>query len=128
MDIFESYKTRYNEFTTFTEFNLEDRLKQIPYEKGYWASELNTKKRDLDKLHIQKKKTLKNLLEKVISDSVVTLNKKTLDNIEESEVVQEINLRIQTTERLVELLEMFYKCISYINQDIHNILELKKLD
>lgn len=128
MDKLNEYKERYIEFTRIDDFNLAQTTKRVPAEKHYWVSCLIDAKIRRNSLLKTKKKVKQALTEKVISEGIVNLNKKTLDDIENSDKFEEMNLKIEELDFLVEYLELIVKNITFIGNDIKNMLTIKQLE
>lgn len=128
MDKLTEYKERYIEFTSIDDFNLAQTTKRVPAEKHYWVSCLIDAKVRRHALFKNKKKLKHALTEKVISEGIVNLNKKTLDDIENSDKFEELNLQIDELEFLIEYLELIVKNITFIGNDIKNMLTIKQLE
>ena len=127
MTKFQQYNQRYLAFAKINDLTLEDVLKIVPEEKHYWVTELIETKINRNTLLKKKKKLKQALTEKVIKDGIVNLNKKTLDDIENSDQFEDINSTLEEMDSLVEYLEFIVKNISFIGNDIKNILTLKQL-
>ena len=128
MDLIKRYDEQYREFTNIDEMNLESRCKRVPAEKHFWANKLIEAKREKFALLKQKKKLKDKVIKGIMSDSPVVLDKKTLDNIDNTPELEDINEKIQEQEFLVDYLELLMKNVSFIAQDIKNIIELKKIE
>jgi hypothetical protein len=127
MNKFQQYNQRYLAFAKINDLTLEDVLKIVPEEKHYWVTELIETKINRNTLLKKKKKLKQALTEKVIKDGIVNLNKKTLDDIENSDQFEDINTTLDEMDSLVEYLEFIVKNITFIGNDIKNILTLKQL-
>jgi hypothetical protein len=127
MNKFNIYNQRYQAFANITDMNMEDILKMVPDEKHFWVTELITIKNSRNVLLKKKKKLKQALTEKVIKDGIVNLNKKTLDDIENSDQFEDINNTLEEMDSLVEYLELIVKNITFIGNDFKNILTLKQL-
>ncbi len=129
MNKFQQYNQRYLAFAKNigNDLNLEDVIKMIPEEKHYWVTELIETKNTRNVLLRKKKKLKQALTDKVIKDGIVNLNKKTLDDIENSDQFEDINSNLEELDSLVEYLELIVKNITFIGNDVKNILTLKQL-
>jgi hypothetical protein len=128
MELIDRYRAQYSEFTNIDEMNLEQRAKRVPAEKHFWADKLIESKREKYALLKQKKKLKDKVIKGIMNDSPVALDKKTLDKIDDTPELEEINEKIQEQEFLIEFLELLMKNVSFIAQDIKNIIELKKIE
>lgn len=127
MTKFEEYVQEYMEFTKINDLNLEQRVMRVPAEKHCWVERLILAKKEKYKLLLTKKKTKETLTKKMIEGGIVNLSKQTLDSLENTETMEEINERLQELEHLIEFLELTVKNITFIGNDIKNILELKRM-
>lgn len=128
MELLKQYKEQYEEFTKIDDFNLEQRAKRVPAEKHFWVARLIDAKIEKEKLLKSKKKLKNTIIKKMMDDSPVKLDKKLLDKIDDTDHFEEINDKIKENEILTEYLELVVKAVSYIAQDIKNIVDLKTLE
>ena len=119
----------YADFSKFDDFNLEEKAKQVPSQKQFWASRLIDAKRDKAKLMKQKKLIRDSLTDKLGSQNVVRLDKHSIDQqIENAPSMDELNDRIAENGFLIEFLEMIFKCVQFIAQDIKNIVDIRRIE
>jgi len=109
------------------DFTLENVTKRIPAEKHFWVCRLIDAKIEKDKLFKLKASTKHTLQKKLMEESPVALNKQVLDDLDKTPSLENINQKIKEQEYLVEYLTKIVDLITYISQDIKNIIELKKL-
>jgi len=127
-NLLSKYQLQYTEFCDITDFNLEQRAKRVPAEKHFWVSRLIETKIAKGKLIKEKKKLWNDEATKMIESSPVSnITKKTLENID-TPLLSEINDKIQELEYLIEYLELLVKSVSFIAQDIKNIIDIKRLE
>ena len=127
MSLYEDYKKQYVEFSKINDMNLEERTMRIPAEKHYWVDRLIDAKRLKFKL-LKERKLLKDAnIKKAIAEGVVSLSKQTLDKLENTKDIEDIDEKIQEQELLIEYLDLIVKHITYIAQDIKNILTIKEM-
>lgn len=122
------YQQQYEEFCKIDDFTLEDRTKRVPAEKHFWVCRLIDAKIEKDKLYKSKASTKHTLQKKLMEESPVVLNKQVLDDLDKTPTLENINQKIKEQEYLIEYLTKIVDLITYISQDIKNILELKKLE
>lgn len=128
MELIKKYDEQYKEFTDIDDFNIESRAKRVPAEKHFWANKLIDSKIEKYSLLKQKKKLKDKVIREIMSDSPVALDKKTLDKIDDTHELEDINEKIQEQEFLIEYLELLMKNVSFIAQDIKNIIMIKQLE
>lgn len=128
MELLKQYKEQYEEFTKIDDFNLEQRAKRVPAEKHFWVARLIDAKIEREKLFKSKKKLKNTIIKKMMEDSPVKLDKKLLDKIDDTDHFEDINDKIKDNEILIEYLELVVKSVSFIAQDIKNIISLKELE
>jgi len=128
MQLFDTYRELYEDFCKIDDFNLEDRVKGVPAQKQFWASRLIDAKINRDKLYKQKKALTLAVKDKLLANSPVSLDKKTLDSLDSSPQLEKINENIKESDYLIEYLELIFKNISFISQDFKNIIDLKRLE
>jgi heterodisulfide reductase subunit C len=128
MEHLNKYIQRYQEFAKFDDINLEARIMTVPEEKHYWVTELAKKSHEKRVLTKSKKKLKEALTEKLINEGIVTLNKQTLDSLENSEKIDEINEKLHDVEAAINYLEYIVKNVVFIGNDIKNIISWKQLN
>lgn len=122
------YAKKYAEFATNIDMlSLADKLNQVPGEKSYWANVLSETEQEIKSLERKKKYIIKTLQKKLIDNSEIKINKSTLDKIEESQDVEEINLQIDELKLNFKQLERIYDCVKYIAKDFENIIKFIQL-
>lgn len=128
MEILKEYQSLYEEFCKIDDFNIEERAKRVPAEKHFWVCKLIDAKIEKDKLYKIKSKSKEKLQRKVLEESPVKLNKQIMDDLEKSPTLETLNQKIREQDFLVEYLERLVQQVSFIAQDIKNIVEIKKLE
>lgn len=124
--LIKKYQTQYEEFCDITDFNLEEITKRVPAEKHFWVCRLIDAKIEKDSLY-KSKIDIKNALQKKIkAESPVALNSRMLDDLN-SPSLSVINQKIKEHEFLVEYLERLVSQITFIGNDIKNIISIKTL-
>ena len=128
-DLYKKYTDMYREFTKINDFNLKERAHRIPAEKHFWVEKLMDAKRFLIKLEKKRKKLLDQEKESLILNkkSPVSLEKKTLDSIV-TDALEKLNDDIADQKLMVEFLERTVSNVSFIAQDMKNIIETIKLE
>ena len=126
-ELIKKYQTQYEEFAKINDFNLEDVTRRVPSEKHFWVCRLIDAKIDKDKLYKLKASTKHTLQKKLMEESPVALNKQYLDDLDKTPSLEAINQKIKEQEYLIEYLEKLVSQITFIGNDIKNILELRKL-
>ena len=101
--------------------------KRVPAEKHFWVCRLIDAKIEKDKLYKLKASTKHTLQKKLEEEAPVKLNKQVLDDLDKTPSLENINQKIKEIEYLVEYLDRVVSLITFISQDIKNIIELKKL-
>ena len=127
MSKLEQFQNEYSEFAKINDMNLEQRAMRVPAEKHYWVARLIDAKKEQYVLLRNKKKVKEAMTRKMIEEGIVNLSKQTLDGLENTETIESLNEKIQENELLIEFLELTVKNITFIAQDIKNILVLKEM-
>jgi hypothetical protein len=128
MEIIKRYQEQYEEFVRLDDFNLEQRAMRVPAEKHFWVARLIDAKIERERLYKQKAATKHTLQKKVMEEALVAINKQILDEVDKSPSLDAINQKIKEQEFLIEYLERLVSQVTYIAQDIKNIIEIKKLE
>jgi hypothetical protein len=123
----EELRQQYREFANIDDFNISQRVMRVPAEKHFWVERLIDAKKAKYKLLKEKKGIKDSIVQDLVSKNVTALTKQSLDKIEIHEAMEDINDRIHENEMLVEYLEHVVKAITFIGNDIKNILELRRM-
>jgi hypothetical protein len=127
-ELIKKYQTQYEEFAKITDFNLEDVTRRVPSEKHFWVCRLIDAKIEKDKLYKLKASTKHILQKRIMEESPVALNKQVLDDLDKTPSLEAINQKIKEQEYLIEYLTKIVDIITYISQDIKNIILIKQLE
>lgn len=127
MELLKRYQEQYEEFCKIDSFNLDERARRVPAEKHFWVCRLIDAKILRDKLIKQKSRLKNGVEEKLMENSPVRVDKSYLNKIDESPVLENINEKIKETEYLIEYLDLLVRQVTYIAQDIKNIVDIEKL-
>jgi hypothetical protein len=128
MEQIKRYQQQYIEFTKFDDFTLEDRAKKVPAEKHFWVSRLIEAKIEKERLLREKKNHRQQLVKDMVANSPVALNKQTMMQDDSFVELSDILDKIKEQEFLIEYLELIVKQITFIAQDIKNIIMIKQLE
>ena len=107
--------------------NIGDKTKQAIGRKQWIVARLFDTKRDLFKLQKEKDLLKKSVLERLIENGPVNIDKSILKSIDDSPEFSAINEQIRDCQFLVDYLEYSVKQYTYIAQDIKNILTAHSL-
>ena len=128
MSKMQEYQQEYIEFTKFDDFNMDERLKRIPAVKHSWISRLVSAKSSRFKLLKDKKKIKEELVRSKISDGIINLTRQSLEGVENDQLLEGINDSLQELDLLIEYLEHVVKTVSFIGQDMKNMIDHKRLE
>jgi hypothetical protein len=128
MEQLKKYQQQYQEFCSIDDFNLEDRAKRVPAEKHFWVCRLIDAKIEMDNLNKMKMTHRTTLKQKIITDSPITLNEQVLNTqVDKSPSMDNINQKIKEQAFIIEYLEKMVNQITFIGNDIKNIIAVKTL-
>ena len=127
LELIKKYQAQFEEFVRIDDFTLEEVTRRVPAEKHFWVCRLIDAKIEKDKLYKIKASTKHTLQKKLMEESPVSLNKQVLDDLDKTPSLENINQKIKEIEYMVEYLDRVVSLITFISQDIKNIIELKKL-
>lgn len=124
---FIAYKEGIEKDLKIDQFNIHNKVNDIPSLKHYWVAKLIESKIELKNL--QKKKN--QLIKKVNESAEVGIHfsaqtAKTL--MSKSPIISEINEEIEEMELIIEYLEKAEKIFSSTTYDIKNAIELMKME
>jgi len=128
IEVIKKYQDQYSEFCKLDDFNLEDKARRVPAEKHFWVCRLIDAKIERDRLFKLKATTKQNMEQKLLKDAPVKLNKQYLDEVEKSPSVEAINEKIRDLDFTVEYLDRVVQQITFIAQDIKNIISIKQME
>lgn len=124
---FIAYKEGIEKDLKIDQFNIHNKVNDIPSLKHYWVAKLIESKIELKNL--QKKK---NQLIKKVNESAevgIHFSSQTAKNLmAKSPVIIEINEEIEEMELIIEYLEKAEKIFSSTTYDIKNAIELMKME
>jgi hypothetical protein len=127
-ELIKKYQKQYEEFVKIDDFTLEDRTRRVPAEKHFWVCRLIDAKIEKEKLNKLKSSTKHTLQKKIMEESPVALNKQVLDDLDKTPSLENLNQKIKEQEYLIEYLTKIVDIITYISQDIKNIILIKQLE
>jgi len=127
MEIIKRYQQQYEEFCNIDDFNLDAVAKRVPAEKHFWVCRLIDAKIEKDRLIRLKNKKREDVQQKLLNESPVKLNKQFLDKIDESDVLVDLTQKIKDQDFVIEYLDLLVRQVTFIAQDIKNIVEIKRL-
>ena len=124
---FVRYKEAIEKDLKIDQFNIHNKVNEIPSLKHFWVAKLIESKIELKNLQRKKSELLKKVRE---SQQVgLKLSVSSLKEIEEkSPVLHEINEQIEEMELVVEYLEKAEKIFSSTTYDLKNAIELMKME
>lgn len=124
---FVRYKEAIEKDLKIDQFNIHNKVNEIPSLKHFWVSKLIESKIELKNLQRKKAELLKKVRE---SQQVgLKLSVSSLKEMEEkSPVLHEINEHIEEMELIVEYLEKTEKVFSSTTYDLKNAIELMKME
>jgi hypothetical protein len=124
---FVRYKEAIEKDLKIDQFNIHNKVNEIPSLKHFWVAKLIESKIELKKLQKKKNELLKKVRE---SQQIgLKLSVSSLKEMEEkSPVLNEINEQIEEMELIVEYLEKTEKVFSSTTYDLKNAIELMKME
>ena len=130
MELIRKYQEQYSEFCKIDDFNLEERAKRVPAEKHFWVARLIEAKIEKGSLVKQRSRAIRHQTERISeSNSLVKLNAKELEKqLKESPTIESIDEKIKEQDFLIEYLDLLVRQVTFIAQDIKNIVEIRKLE
>lgn len=129
MDILDKYIEELKEDLKIDEFSIKDASLKSPGRKHYWTSRLIYHKRNLMKLENEKNTLIKKASQEIQYQSPVRLSNVAIEKTAQStDVMKDINLKINEEKLIIEFLEKTEKTLSSLTYDIKNIVEIIKLE
>lgn len=124
---FVNYKEAIEKDLKIDQFNIHNKINEIPSLKHYWVAKLIESKIELKQL--QRKKS--ELIKKVQSSADVGIKisaQSAKEMLSKSPVIAEINDEIEELELIIEYLEKAEKIFSSTTFDLKNAIELMKME
>lgn len=111
------------------ELNLKDYQLRLPAIKHKWAGRCIRLKAQVIQFKKQKERIKADIMSEIDHTSAVKLTQPVISNTADKHSrVQEINLKIQEAELIIELLEKSEKTLSSCSFDISNIIKIMQLE
>ena len=126
-ETFLKYKEAIERDLKIDQFNIHNKVNDIPSLKHFWVAKLIESKIEIKKL--QRKKT--DLIKKVneSQDVGIKLSTSSMNSvIAKSPIIAEINEQIEELELIVEYLEKAEKIFNSTTYDLKNAIELMKME
>lgn len=129
MDLLNQYIEEIRKDTIIDDMNIVEKQKMLPSKKHYWATKLILHKKEQLELTRKRKEIIKELVEKIIKESKVSITKMTAEKaVLESKQIKEIDDRLEELTFIVELLEKTEQIFKTMSFDIKNIIDLNKME
>lgn len=126
-DQFYTYQKGVEEDLKLDDFSLDEVVKQIPSKKHFWVGRLIDAKIKLKALENSKKEAIQQVNSRQKASIGLSQNsvEKILNN---NEVIQKINDKIDEWKLIIEYLEKVEKIFSQVTYDIKNVIDMKKME
>lgn len=124
------FQQKYEEFVwPIDDLNLEEKLKKLPHEKHFYVARYMDAKIERDQLDKKLKVARSKASSRIMEDAPVALNSRELNSsLDSLESIQEINDQIKELDYVVQYLDMAIKQITFMGNDLKNLIELKKME
>ena len=124
---FIKYKEAIEKDLKIDQFNIHNKVNDIPSLKHYWVGKLIESKIELKKAQQKKNELIKKIKEN--QNVGLKLSMSSMKEIvEKSPVLTEINEQIEENELIIEYLEKVEKIFSSTTYDLKNAIELMKME
>ena len=126
-DKFLKYKEAIEKDLKIDQFNIHNKVNDIPSLKHYWVAKLIEAKIEIKQLEKKKKELIKKVNES--AEVGLKLSTASMNNvIAKSPVIAEINEQIEELELIIEYLEKAEKIFNSTTYDLKNAIELMKME
>jgi chaperonin cofactor prefoldin len=126
-DKFLKYKEAIEKDLKIDQFNIHNKVNDIPSLKHYWVAKLIESKIEVKQLEKKKKELIKKVNES--AEVGLKLSTASMNNvIAKSPVIAEINEQIEELELIIEYLEKAEKIFNSTTYDLKNAIELMKME
>lgn len=124
---FIKYKEAIEKDLKIDQFNIHNKVNDIPSLKHYWVGKLIESKIELKKLQQKKFELIKKVKEN--QEVALKLSVSSMKElVEKSPILTEINEQIDENELIIEYLEKVEKIFSSTTYDLKNAIELMKME
>lgn len=124
---FLKYKEAIEKDLKIDQFNIHNKVNDIPSLKHFWVAKLIEAKIEIKQLEKKKKEIIKKVNEN--ADVGLKLSTTSMNNvIAKSPVIGEINEQIEELELIIEYLEKSEKIFNSTTYDLKNAIELMKME
>lgn len=124
---FLKYKEAIEKDLKIDQFNIHNKVNDIPSLKHFWVAKLIEAKIEVKQLEKKKKEIIKKVNEN--ADVGLKLSTTSMNNvIAKSPVIGEINEQIEELELIIEYLEKSEKIFNSTTYDLKNAIELMKME
>ena len=125
----EEYIKELEEDLKINELNLKDYQLRLPAIKHKWTGRMIRLKMQVNQLKKQKEKIKADIMSEIDHTSNVKLTQPVISaTADKHSRIQEINVKIQESELLIELLERSEKTLSSCSFDLSNIIKIMQLE
>ena len=126
-ETFLKYKEAIERDLKIDQFNIHNKVNDIPSLKHFWVAKLIESKIEIKKLQCKKTDLIKKVNES--QDVGIKLSTSSMNSvIAKSPVIAEINEQIEELELIVEYLEKAEKIFNSTTYDLKNAIELMKME
>lgn len=116
-------------FLQFDELNLKEKQLMLPGIKHRYATIYIQTKIELTKLHADRKRMLRNVVEEINRESPIKLSTIAAEKLAaDHDTVSEIDKKIKNNELVLEICEKSERILGSASYDIKNLVELIKLE
>jgi hypothetical protein len=127
-EVYERYKRQFAEWSSINLMNIGEKTMSAVSQKQWAVARLHDTKRELVKLNKDKKKLKQSIVDKIAENSPVSIDKKSMEAIDNLPQLEEMNEEIKDCEFVIKYLEDVVKMYQYVNQDIKNIIDVIRLE
>jgi aminopeptidase C len=129
MELLNKYIDEIKKDLIIDHFNIKEVQMRLPARKHFWAARLIDAKIKRSKLINDKKIIKKEIVSRIISDSVIKITTLTADTAAESTLeVDQISNNIKELDYIIEYLEKVEKIFGSMHWEIKNIIQIQQLE
>lgn len=129
MELLNRYQKDIETDLKIDDINIREVSMRVPSRKHFWIGKLINHKLNLINLESDKNKIIERVMAEVQNQAPVVLSNSVLERkANDTDVIRELNLKIQQEKLIVEFLEKMEKVFSSLTYDVKNIVEVMKLE
>lgn len=128
-ELYDKYKEEFEKDFTINAFNLEEVTMRLPARKHYWVARLHDLKRTRYRKEAEKRNLENEVIKQLQEKSPVKLDSRgATKQVKNSEQMKALSEELKNMDMIIAWLDDAVKIITFMTNDIKNIIEVRKLE